>query len=88
MKLHPRELALARAHADAQDFESLNQVHLVMERGRVLYKWFKSHPGIHNLINGLAVLSIFIADGWVVLGLPALFLTPGGENPAGRIRRG
>ena len=83
MKFHPEELALARAHADAQDFESLtaNQVHLVMERGRVLYKWFKSHPGIHNLINSLVVLSIFIADGWVLLGLPALLLTPGTENP-------
>jgi hypothetical protein len=82
MKLHPHELALARAHAGQQDFEALttNQVHLVMERGRALYKWFKSHPGTHNLINGLVVLSIFAADGWVLIGLPALFLAAGEES--------
>ena len=94
MKLHPRELALARAHAGQQDFEALttNQVHLVMERGRALYKWFKSHPGTHNLINGLVVLSIFAVDGWVLIGLPALFLAAGRResdvvDPAGQLRR-
>lgn len=83
MKFHPEELALARAHADAHDFESLtaNQVHLIMERGRVLYKWFKTHPGTHNLINSLVVLSIFVVDGWVLLGVPAFFLTPEQEHP-------
>lgn len=83
MKLHPQELALARARASRQDFEPLtpDQIHHVMERGRALYKWFKAHPGTHNLINGLVVLSILALDGWVLLGLPRVFLTVREENP-------
>jgi fatty acid desaturase len=87
MKLHPRELALARAHEGQRDFEALttSQVHLVMERGRALYKWFKRHPGTHNLINGLVVVSIFAADGCALLGLPTFFLAPEEENTTSSI---
>jgi hypothetical protein len=79
MKVHPRELSLARAYEDGRDFEALtaDQLHSIMERGRELFKWFKSHPATHNLINGVVVASLFVVDGWVLLGLPRLLLGAG-----------
>ena len=47
MKIHPQELGLARAYDTGRDFEALSaeQLHRIMERGRELYQWFKTHPG-------------------------------------------
>src|SRR5262245_17124648 len=79
MKVHPRELSLARAYEDGRDFEALSveQLHSIMERGRELYRWFKSHPATHNLISGVVVASLLLVDAWVLLGLPRLFLDAG-----------
>jgi hypothetical protein len=58
------ELELARAYAQAHSFENLNeeQINLIMNRGRALYKWFKAHPYIHNLINLLVIGFILSTD--------------------------
>lgn len=85
MKIHPEELVLARAYDRSRVFEELSpdQMHLIMERGRVLFKWYKAHPATHNFINGCVLAFVLVADGWVLLGLPRLFLAPTQQNGLG-----
>lgn len=82
MKLHPEELEWARAYNDSRNFEDLSpeQVQSVMDRGRELFKWFKAHPLLHNLINSMVILSVLAVDGLVLLRLPHLFLNSSGAN--------
>jgi fatty acid desaturase len=84
MELHPEELGLARAYERLRPFEALttDQVHLIMERGRTFFRWYKAHPYIHNLIGLSVLLSILAADGWALLRLPRFFLTTDGPNGA------
>ena len=81
------ELELARAYEQANSFEGLNeeQLNLIMNRGRALYKWFKAHPYIHNLISLLVIVFILSADYFILMRLPAWFLEAGratGWGPA------
>jgi Fatty acid desaturase len=87
MKLHLEELELARAYNRGRDFEDLSteQMQMIMERGRELFKWFKAHPKIHNLINMAVIVLILVADVLVLLYLPAVFLRQGGPDPWGKI---
>jgi len=80
--LHPEELQFARAYDSGRAFEDLSaeQIHSVMERGRALFKWYKAHPRTHNLISATVLVSILLADGWTLLGLPRLLITNGNNN--------
>lgn len=79
MELHREELELARAYERSRTFEPLSpeQIHLIMERGRTLFKWYKTHPRTHNLISALVLASLLMADAWALLGLPRLLLADG-----------
>jgi hypothetical protein len=49
VKLHPDEIALARAYEHAEAFEGLTeaQSHAIMTRGRELFHWYKAHKPLH-----------------------------------------
>ena len=83
MKVHVEELGLARAYERRRNFEALSaeQMRLIMDRGRALFKWYKAHPGTHNLISGFVLASLLVADGWALLFLPRLFLVDGQSSP-------
>ncbi len=87
MAIHPEELAFARAYAKATPFEGLTdeQLRLIMDRGRSLYKWYKGHFYIHSLINLLLIVSIFTADFFILIRLPRLFLDPQRTDSFGTI---
>ena len=72
MKLHPDEMALARAYSATVDFEGLSddQMRKVMTRGRELFHWFKAHRITHNAISTGVLLFIFGADYWTQITLP------------------
>jgi len=77
MRLHPEELELAKAYHRSRRFEDLNasQMHAIRERGRELFRWFKGHQRLHNLINPAVILLILVADAFSMLGLPRLILS-------------
>lgn len=79
MKVHPDELALARAYSAGLEFEdfSAEQMRMIMERGRSLHKWFKAHLGLHSLINALLIVAIFAADWFILMRLPGVILPAG-----------
>jgi hypothetical protein len=83
--LHLDELKLARAYTRALPFEGLtdDQMKLIMDRGRALHRWFRSHRAIHNLIGVLVLTFLFSADYAILIRLPGLFLTPGQEHSFG-----
>ena len=72
MKVHPDEMALARAYTATVDFEGLTdeQMRKVMIRGRELFHWFKAHGIMHNAISTGVLLFIFGADYWTQITLP------------------
>lgn len=76
MKVHPVELELARAYDQELAFEKLSpeQILLIRNRGRELYRWFKAHPAIHALINTSLILFILGADWLLLTQFPRLFL--------------
>ena len=81
MNSHPEELELARADRRDQPFEELTQQQMnqIMDRGRSLYKWFKTHKILHCGI-GLAVIVFLLGGDFLVLmRLPRLFLTEPGS---------
>lgn len=82
MFVHLDELALARAYTRTLPFEGLtnDQMKLIMDRGRTLHKWFKSHRTIHNSIGVLVLTFVFSADYYILMRLPGLFLPPGEEH--------
>jgi Fatty acid desaturase len=79
MNLHADELELASAYEKSHAFEELSpeQTHQVMERGRAMYRWFRAHQHIHNLINGTLILSIFAWDFAALVALPYWILKNG-----------
>src|SRR5579872_2348379 len=86
-KTQEQELALARLYAPAPPFEGLTeeQVNLIMIRGRSLYKWFKAHPLLHNLVGSAVILFIFTADFFALIRAPRLLLLPHHTNPLASI---
>ena len=84
MKLHPEELQLARAYDRHRVFEPFTpeQVHLIMERGRALFRWSRAHPWLHNVVGVLVIASLLIADSWVLLALPRLLLAAADRVPS------
>jgi len=82
-KTQLQELELARRYVASPPFEGLSdqQMSLIMDRGRSLYKWFKAHPAVHNLINAAVILCIFVADYFALIRVPRLFLLPLQSNP-------
>jgi hypothetical protein len=80
MKLHPDEMALARAYDGSLDFEGLTdeQMHRVMARGRELYHWFKAHAWTHYAISTAVLAFILGADFLVQVRLPAWILGAAG----------
>ena len=58
MKFHPEELAFAEQNTRDLPFEELSdaQMKSILDRGRVLFKWHKSHPVYHVAI-GMAVFA-------------------------------
>lgn len=74
MKLHPDELALARAYESAGAFEGLSddQAHRIIARGRELFHWYKAHPHLHCVIGAAVVAGILTTDYWLQTALPAL----------------
>lgn len=82
MKLHPEELELARAYSRSTPSEGLSkeQLKLVMDRGRELFHWFKSHQAAHFVINLSVLALIFGADYAILLKLPH-WLLPAGQSP-------
>ena len=79
MKLHPEEMALARAYTASADFEGLtdDQMLKVMTRGRQLFQWFKTHRVAHNLISTSVLLFLFAGDYWAQIRLPHWLLGDG-----------
>lgn len=82
MRLHPEEFRLASSYGDARGFEELSpeQVNIIMDRGRLLFKWFKKHLVVHNFINITLIIFILVMDGMVLLGLPRLVLAGGRDG--------
>ena len=82
MVIHPEEVRLARLHQSQTPFESLtsDQIHRIMVRGRELHHWYKTHHGLHCLINAVLIVFLFLADYVALLRLPGIWLVPGGEN--------
>ena len=83
MRLHPEELALARAFCRESSTEGLSreQMKLVLDRGRVLFHWFKAHQGVHFLISLSTLALIFSVDFAVLLRMPPRLL-PGAGSPS------
>ena len=73
MNFHHDELALAAAYERGAGFEALTdeQTHAIMNRGRALFHWFKSHLALHYAISIAVFVLLFAADWWVQVRLPA-----------------
>lgn len=82
MKLHPEEVALARAYDRELAFEGLSdeQMRRVVARGRELFHWFKTHPRLHMAISAATIVTIFGLDYGLLVPLPAWLL--GGATPS------
>ena len=85
MKIHLEELGMARAYTQGHTFEDLSseQVRLILNRGRELYKWFKAHPRTHAMINGLVIAFVLGMDWVVLLQLPRWVLSSSGRPGSG-----
>jgi hypothetical protein len=81
MRIHLEELAMARAYSQERAFEDLSseQVGLILNRGRELYKWFKAHPRTHMTINALVIVWVLGMDWVVLLQLPHWILPSSGR---------
>src|ERR1700739_266628 len=84
MKIHLEELEMAREYTRGHAFEDLTseQTRLILDRGRELHKWFKTHPRTHALINALVILSLLALDFVVLLELPRWILLSGSRPSA------
>ena len=82
MNFHPEELNLARAYSQSVPTEGLSreQMKVIMDRGRTLYRWFRGHQGVHALINASVLVFIFAADYAILLRLPRLLLGSAPEH--------
>src|SRR5690242_11806316 len=90
MNSHPEELALARAYSRSHPFEALSQPQMnqIMDRGRVLHKWFKAHQTVHCAIGLLVILFMLGADYLVLTRMPRLFLPAVGSYSWGLVLLG
>lgn len=72
MRVHARELELAREFMGSQQFEALNpeQLRLILSRGRELHRWFKTHLRLHAAISTSVIASILAADWFALIELP------------------
>jgi hypothetical protein len=87
MVIRPEEMALAREYVSKTELESLTdqQMKQIMDRGRVLFHWYREHQAFHYLIN-LLVLTLLLGGDYLVLArLPGVFLQAGGANPLLRL---
>ena len=64
MLVHPEELRWAQLNEKHLQFEPLtrDQIHSIMERGRELHRWYKSHHLTHSLINLVVLIFLFGSD--------------------------
>jgi hypothetical protein len=87
MILRREELALAREYTQSAHAEALTreQMKLIMDRGRELFHWYKSHLAIHYAINIGVLVLLLGGDYLILLELPRLILTEGTENPFWRV---
>ena len=85
MKIHLEELGMARAYTERHAFEDLSseQLRLILNRGRELYKWFRAHPRTHALINALVIACILAMDWAVLLQMPGWILGSNGHPGTG-----
>ncbi len=81
MEFHQEELDLARAYERMTPFEGLSkeQMKLIMDRGRELHRWYKSHIFLHSMINVAVIVFIFAVDYQILLRLPGMLIPPGSE---------
>ncbi len=88
MHIHPEEIRWAQVNEKQLPFEPLtkDQVRSIMERGRELHRWYKSHHAIHCLINLLVLIVLLGGDYLALLKLPGLWLTARSHNAAGANR--
>ena len=79
MIFHHDELALAHAYEGRAGFEALteDQTHAIMNRGRALFHWFKSHLALHYAISVTVFVVLFALDWWIQVRLPAWMLPAG-----------
>jgi hypothetical protein len=68
-------------------FEPLtkDQIGSIMERGRELHRWYKSHHRTHSLISGLVLVFLLGSDYLALLKLPGLWLAARSHNGAGPV---
>jgi hypothetical protein len=82
MKLHLEDLAAARRHQDRElvGYPALTdpQRRILREQARRAVAWTNAHPHLHNAIGVAVLTSLFAADVFALLVLPALLpLDPG-----------
>jgi len=82
MNTHPEELVLAHAYCLNQPFEELSQQQMnrIMDRGRALHKWYKTHKMLHCAIGAAVIAFLLCADYMVLLRMPRLILEPAGDH--------
>ena len=87
MKLHPDEMALARAYTTATSFEGLTgeQMRRIMVRGRELFHWFKDHPRTHYAISTAVLAVIFAADYAAQVSLPHAIIGEAATSTTARL---
>jgi len=57
-------------------------MHQIMTRGRELHRWFKAHHRLHCLVNSLVLVFLLVADYFLILRLPGIWLVSGLPNSA------
>lgn len=77
MRTDPEELELAKAYWSARPFEGLTeeQSRRIFDRGRGLYRWFKTHQRIHYAISVGVIGALLGADLLVVLVAPSFLIS-------------
>jgi Fatty acid desaturase len=87
MILRQEELTFARAYAQNTALEALtrDQMKRVMDRGRKLFHWYRSHMAIHYAINLAVLLVLLGGDALILLELPRLVLGSAASASFGRV---
>ena len=87
MHIHLEEVRWAQVNERQLPFEPLSkdQVRSIMERGRELHRWYKSHHLTHGLISGLVLVFLLGGNYLALLKLPGVWLAEGSHNAAGPI---
>ena len=87
MHIHLEEVRWAQVNERQLQFEPLtkDQIRSIMERGRGLHHWYKSHHATHSLINLLVLVFLLGGDYLALLRLPGVWLAERTPNAAGPI---